>query len=40
MDRLREHITVSDRIPIGDAFVSFIEGGPPGRPQLDGELFA
>ena len=29
-----------DRIPIGDAFVSFIEGGPPGRPQLDGELFA
>jgi catechol 2,3-dioxygenase-like lactoylglutathione lyase family enzyme len=28
------------RVPIGDAFVSFIEGGPPGRPQLDGELFS
>ena len=23
-----------------DAFVRFVEGGPPGRPQLDGELFA
>ena len=21
------------------AFVEFVEGGPPGRPQLDGELF-
>jgi hypothetical protein len=26
-------------VQIGDAFVRFIEGGPPGRPQLDGELF-
>jgi len=27
-------------VHIGDAFIRFIEGGPPGRPQLDGELFA
>jgi hypothetical protein len=27
------------RIQVGEAFVEFIEGGPPGRPQLDGELF-
>jgi catechol 2,3-dioxygenase-like lactoylglutathione lyase family enzyme len=27
-------------VEVGDAFVRFIEGGPPGRPQLDGELFA
>jgi len=26
-------------VQIGEAFVRFIEGGPPGRPQLDGELF-
>ena len=29
-----------DSVRVGDAFVRFIEGGPPGRPQLDGELFA
>jgi catechol 2,3-dioxygenase-like lactoylglutathione lyase family enzyme len=27
-------------VHIGDASIRFIEGGPPGRPQLDGELFA
>jgi catechol 2,3-dioxygenase-like lactoylglutathione lyase family enzyme len=27
-------------VHVGDAFIRFIEGGPPGRPQLDGELFA
>jgi catechol 2,3-dioxygenase-like lactoylglutathione lyase family enzyme len=27
-------------VQVGDAFVRFLEGGPPGRPQLDGELFA
>jgi hypothetical protein len=27
-------------VHVGDAFVRFVEGGPPGRPQLDGELFA
>jgi hypothetical protein len=29
-----------DSVRIGDAFVRFVGGGPPGRPQLDGELFA
>jgi catechol 2,3-dioxygenase-like lactoylglutathione lyase family enzyme len=29
-----------NNVQIGDAFVRFDEGGPPGRPQLDGELFA
>ena len=27
-------------VRVGEAFVRFVEGGPPGRPQLDGELFA
>jgi catechol 2,3-dioxygenase-like lactoylglutathione lyase family enzyme len=27
-------------VHVGDAFIRFVEGGPPGRPQLDGELFA
>jgi hypothetical protein len=27
-------------VQVGDAFVRFVEGGPSGRPQLDGELFA
>jgi len=27
-------------VQIGDAFVRFVDGGPPGRPQLEGELFA
>jgi catechol 2,3-dioxygenase-like lactoylglutathione lyase family enzyme len=26
-------------VQIGDAFVRFLTGGPPGRPQLEGELF-
>jgi catechol 2,3-dioxygenase-like lactoylglutathione lyase family enzyme len=28
------------RVQVGNAFVHFVDGGPPGRPQLDGELFA
>jgi catechol 2,3-dioxygenase-like lactoylglutathione lyase family enzyme len=27
-------------VQVGDSFVRFVPGGPPGRPQLDGELFA
>jgi catechol 2,3-dioxygenase-like lactoylglutathione lyase family enzyme len=27
-------------VQIGEAFVRFVAGGPPGRPQLEGELFA
>jgi catechol 2,3-dioxygenase-like lactoylglutathione lyase family enzyme len=27
-------------VHVGEAFVRFVQGGPPGRPQLDGELFA
>jgi catechol 2,3-dioxygenase-like lactoylglutathione lyase family enzyme len=27
-------------VQIGDALVRFVAGGPPGRPQLEGELFA
>ena len=27
-------------VQLGDTFVRFVEGGPPGRPQLDAELFA
>ena len=30
----------SDHVQVGDALVRFLPGGPPGRPQLDGELFA
>jgi catechol 2,3-dioxygenase-like lactoylglutathione lyase family enzyme len=26
-------------VQIGESFIRFVEGGPPGRPQLDGELF-
>jgi catechol 2,3-dioxygenase-like lactoylglutathione lyase family enzyme len=29
-----------NHVQVGDAFIRFIPGGPPGRPQLDGELFA
>jgi hypothetical protein len=29
-----------DSVRIGEAFIRFVGGGPPGRPQLDGELFA
>jgi hypothetical protein len=27
-------------VHVGDAFIRFVAGGPPGRPRLDGELFA
>lgn len=27
-------------VQVGEAFVRFVDGGPPGRPQLDAELFA
>ena len=27
------------RVQVGNAYIHFVEGGPPGRPQLDGELF-
>ncbi len=26
-------------VEVGDSFIRFVPGGPPGRPQLDGELF-
>jgi hypothetical protein len=35
LDCLVDNTTVH----VSDAFVEFIPGGPPGRPQLDGELF-
>ncbi len=38
--QLLNSITDNHRVQVGDAFVQFVEGGPPGRPQLDGELFA
>jgi catechol 2,3-dioxygenase-like lactoylglutathione lyase family enzyme len=38
--RLLDVAADSRSVPAGDAFVEFVEGGPPGRPQLDGELFA
>ena len=27
-------------VHVGESFVRFVDGGPPGRPQLDGELFS
>jgi catechol 2,3-dioxygenase-like lactoylglutathione lyase family enzyme len=30
----------NDRLVVGDAEIQFVPDGPPGRPQLDGELFA
>lgn len=27
-------------VQVGESFVRFVDGGPPGRPQLDGELFS
>jgi catechol 2,3-dioxygenase-like lactoylglutathione lyase family enzyme len=38
--RLLDAVMDEDTVQVGDAFVRFVEGGPPGRPQLDGELFA
>jgi catechol 2,3-dioxygenase-like lactoylglutathione lyase family enzyme len=37
---LFDAVTDDHSVHVGDAFIRFIEGGPPGRPQLDGELFA
>jgi catechol 2,3-dioxygenase-like lactoylglutathione lyase family enzyme len=36
---LLDSVVDENRVQVGDAFVEFGEGGPPGRPQLDGELF-
>jgi catechol 2,3-dioxygenase-like lactoylglutathione lyase family enzyme len=38
--QLLDLIVDDSSVQIADAFVRFVEGGPPGRPQLDGELFA
>jgi len=38
--QLLESVVDDNRVQVGGAFVQFVEGGPPGRPQLDGELFA
>jgi catechol 2,3-dioxygenase-like lactoylglutathione lyase family enzyme len=38
--QLLDLVVHENNVQIGDAFVRFDEGGPPGRPQLDGELFA
>ncbi len=38
--QLLESVVDDNRVQVGEAFVQFVEGGPPGRPQLDGELFA
>jgi catechol 2,3-dioxygenase-like lactoylglutathione lyase family enzyme len=37
--QLLDSVLDDKRVQVGDAFVEFVEGGPPGRPQLDGELF-
>jgi hypothetical protein len=38
--QLLDLIVHENNVQVGEAFVRFDEGGPPGRPQLDGELFA
>ena len=38
--QLLDLIVHDNNVQVGEAFVRFDEGGPPGRPQLDGELFA
>ena len=38
--QLLDSVVDESSVHVGDAFVRFVEGGPPGRPQLDGELFA
>ncbi|HEX6489968.1 MAG TPA: hypothetical protein VF002_01190 [Gaiellaceae bacterium] len=38
--QLFDFVFDQDHVQVGDAFVRFVPGGPPGRPQLDGELFA
>lgn len=38
--QLLDSVVDESSVHVGDAFVRFVDGGPPGRPQLDGELFA
>jgi catechol 2,3-dioxygenase-like lactoylglutathione lyase family enzyme len=38
--QLLESVVDDNSVQVGDAFVQFVEGGPPGRPQLDGELYS
>jgi len=38
--QLLDSVVDDQSVHVGDAFVRFVEGGPPGRPQLDGELFS
>jgi len=38
--QLLDSMVDDQSVHVGDAFVRFVEGGPPGRPQLDGELFS
>jgi hypothetical protein len=38
--QLFDLVSDGDDVQVGEAFVRFVPGGPPGRPQLDGELFA
>jgi hypothetical protein len=38
--QLFDLIVDETHVQVGDSFVRFVAGGPPGRPQLDGELFA
>ncbi len=38
--QLFDLIVDDTHVHVGDSFVRFVPGGPPGRPQLDGELFA
>jgi catechol 2,3-dioxygenase-like lactoylglutathione lyase family enzyme len=38
--QLFDLIVDETHVQIGDSFIRFVPGGPPGRPQLDGELFA
>ena len=38
--RLFDLVLDETHVQVGDSFVRFVPGGPPGRPQLDGELFA
>ena len=39
LTQLLDSVSAGNSVKVGEAFVEFIEGGPPGRPQLDGELF-
>jgi hypothetical protein len=38
--QLFDLVSDGDNVQVGEAFVRFVPGGPRGRPQLDGELFA